>query len=143
MGIVILWIIIAAVAILIDIATSSFLFVWFTVGAIAAMIAEVMGVSFGIQVIIFLVVNLITVSLGYPWAKKKFKTSVKRTPLMEETYIGRVMKAEENIGQRAKVKVDGIYWTVQNTGEEIKAGDNFKIIGIEGIKLIIEKEEEV
>lgn len=143
MGIIILWIIIAAVAILIDIATSSFLFVWFTVGAIAAMIAEVMGVSFGIQVIIFLVVNLITVSLGYPWAKKKFKTSVKRTPLMEETYIGRVMKAEENIGQRAKVKVDGIYWTVQNTGEEIKAGDNFKIIGIEGIKLIIEKEEEV
>ena len=143
MGIIILWIIIAAVAILIDIATSSFLFVWFTVGAIAAMIAEVLGVSFGIQIIIFLVVNLITVSLGYPWAKKKFKTSVKRTPLMEETYIGRVMKAEENIGQRAKVKVDGIYWTVQNTGEEIKAGDNFKIIGIDGIKLIIEKEEEV
>ena len=143
MGIVILWIIIAAVAILIDIATSSFLFVWFTVGAIAAMIAEVLGVSFGIQVIIFLVVNLITVSLGYPWAKKKFKTSVKRTPLMEETYIGRVMKAEENIGQRAKVKVDGIYWTVQNSGEEIKAGDNFKIIGIDGVKLIIEKEEEV
>lgn len=143
MGIVILWIIIAAVAILIDIATSSFLFVWFTVGAVAAMIAEVLGVSFGIQVIIFLVVNLITVSLGYPWAKKKFKASVKRTPLMEETYIGRVMKAEENIGQRAKVKVDGIYWTVQNSGEEIKAGDNFKIIGIEGIKLIIEKEEEV
>ena len=143
MGIVILWIIIAAVAILIDIATSSFLFVWFTVGAVAAMIAEVLGVSFGIQVIIFLVVNLITVSLGYPWAKKKFKTSVKRTPLMEETYIGRVMKAEENIGQRAKVKVDGIYWTVQNSGEEIKAGDNFKIIGIDGIKLIREKEEEV
>ena len=143
MGIVILWIIIAAVAILIDIATSSFLFVWFTVGAIAAMIAEMLGVSFGVQVIIFLVVNLITVSLGYPWAKKKFKTSVKRTPLMEETYIGRVMKAEENIGQRAKVKVDGIYWTVQNSGEEIKAGDNFKIIGIDGIKLIIEKEEEV
>lgn len=143
MGIIILWIIIAAIAILIDIATSSFLFVWFTVGAIAAMIAEVLGVSFGIQVIIFLVVNLITVSLGYPWAKKKFKTSVKRTPLMEETYIGRVMKAEEDIEQRAKVKVDGIYWTVQNSGEEIKAGDNFKIIGIEGIKLIIEKEEEV
>ncbi|MDV4151031.1 NfeD family protein [Clostridium sp. AL.422] len=143
MGIVILWIIIAAVAILIDIATSSFLFVWFTVGAIAAMIAEVLGISFGVQVIIFLVVNLITVSLGYPWAKKKFKTSVKRTPLMEETYIGRVMKAEDDIEKRAKVKVDGIYWTVQNTGAEIKAGDNFKIIGIDGIKLIIEKEEEI
>ena len=143
MNAIIFWIIIAAIAIAIDIATSNFLFVWFTAGAIAAMIADFLGVSFGYQITIFLVVNLITISIGYPWAKKKFKKSVKRTPLMEETYIGRVMKAEEDITERAKVKVDGIYWTMQNTGEEIKAGDNFKIIGIEGIKLIIKKEEEI
>lgn len=143
MSAVILWIIIAAVAIIIDIATSNFLFAWFTIGAIAAMIADFFGISFGVQVIIFLVINLITVSLGYPWAKKKFKKSVKRTPLMEETYIGRTMKAEEDIIEKAKVKVDGIYWTVLNTGEEIKSGENFKIIGIEGIKLIIKKEEEI
>lgn len=143
MSAVILWIIIAAVAIIIDIATSNFLFAWFTIGAIAAMIADFVGISFGVQVIIFLVINLITVSLGYPWAKKKFNKSVKRTPLMEETYIGRIMKADEDIIEKAKVKVDGIYWTVLNTGEEIKAGENFKIIGIEGIKLIIKKEEEI
>ena len=136
-------IIIAAIAIIIDIATSNFLFAWFTIGAIAAMIADLFGISFGVQVIIFLVINLITVSLGYPWAKKKFKKSVKRTPLMEETYIGRVMKAEEDIIEKAKVKVDGIYWTVLNKGEEIKRGENFEIIGIEGIKLIIKKEEEI
>ncbi|MFU7515188.1 NfeD family protein [Clostridium sp. HCS.1] len=143
MSAVIFWIIIAAVAIIIDIATSNFLFAWFTIGAIAAMIADLFGISFGVQVIIFLVINLITVSFGYPWAKKKFKKSVKRTPLMEETYIGRRMKAEEDIIERAKVKVDGIYWTVVNTGEKIKSGENFKIIGIEGIKLIIKKEEEI
>ena len=143
MSAIILWIIIAAVAIIIDIATSNFLFAWFTIGAIAAMIADFLGVRFGVQVIIFLVINLITVSLGYPWAKKKFKNSVKRTPLMEETYIGRIMKAEEDIIEKAKVKVYGIYWTVLNTGEEIKSGENFKIIGIEGIKLIIKKEEEI
>ena len=143
MSAVIIWIIIAAVAIIIDIATSNFLFAWFTIGAIAAMIADLFGISFGVQVIILLVINLITVSLGYPWAKKKFNKSVKRTPLMEETYIGRVMKAEEDIIEKAKVKVDGIYWTVLNKGEEIKTGENFKIIGIEGIKLIIKKEEEI
>lgn len=143
MSAVIIWIIIAAIAIIIDIATSNFLFAWFTIGAIAAMIADLFGISFGVQVIIFLVINLITVSLGYPWAKKKFKKSVKRTPLMEETYIGRVMKAEEDIIEKAKVKVDEIYWTVLNKGEEIKRGENFEIIGIEGIKLIIKKEEEI
>ncbi|WP_291649253.1 NfeD family protein [Clostridium sp.] len=143
MGTVIFWIIVAAVVIAIDIATSNFLFAWFAVGAFVAMIADLLGVTFGVQVVLFLVVNLITVSIGYPWAKRKFKEGVKRTPLMEENYIGRVMKAEQDIGDRAKIKVDGIYWTVQNLGEVIKKDESFKITGIEGIKLIIKKEEEV
>lgn len=140
MSAIIFWIIIAGIAIAIDIATSNFLFAWFVVGSVTAMVADFIGISFGVQIIIFLVINLITIAIGYPWAKKKFKKSVKRLPLMEETYIGRIMKAEEDIVDRARVKVDGIYWTVQNTGEEIKSGENFKIIGIEGIKLNIKKE---
>jgi membrane protein implicated in regulation of membrane protease activity len=143
MNAVIFWIIVAAAVIAIDIATSNFLFAWFAVGAFAAMIADLLGVSFGVQAVLFLVVNLITVSVGYPWAKRKFKVGVKRTPLMEENYIGRVMKAKEDIKDRAKIKVDGIYWTVQNSGEEIKQNESFKIIGIEGIKLMIKKEEEI
>jgi membrane protein implicated in regulation of membrane protease activity len=143
MSAVIFWIIVAAVVIAIDMVTSNFLFAWFAVGAFVAMIADLLGVTFGVQVVLFLVVNLITVSVGYPWAKRKFKEGVKRTPLMEENYIGRVMKAEEDIVDRAKIKVDGIYWTVQNLGEVIKKDESFKITGIEGIKLIIKKEEEV
>ena len=143
MSAVIFWIIVAAVVIAIDMVTSNFLFAWFAVGAFVAMIADLLGVTFGVQVVLFLVVNLITVSVGYPWAKRKFKEGVKRTPLMEENYIGRVMKAEEDIVDRAKIKVDGIYWTVQNLGEVIKKDESFKITGIEGIKLINKKEEEV
>ncbi|WP_278600136.1 NfeD family protein [Clostridium tertium] len=143
MSAVIFWIIVASVVIAIDMVTSNFLFAWFAVGAFVAMIADLLGVTFGVQVVLFLVVNLITVSVGYPWAKRKFKEGVKRTPLMEENYIGRVMKAEEDIVDRAKIKVDGIYWTVQNLGEVIKKDESFKITGIEGIKLIIKKEEEV
>ena len=143
MSAVIFWIIVAAVVIAIDMVTSNFLFAWFAVGAFVAMIADLLGVTFGVQVVLFLVVNLITVSVGYPWAKRKFKEGVKRTPLMEENYIGRVMKAEEDIVDRAKIKVDGKYWTVQNLGEVIKKDESFKITGIEGIKLIIKKEEEV
>lgn len=142
MSAVIFWIIVAAVVIAIDIATSNFLFAWFAVGAFLAMIADLFGVSFGVQMVLFLVVNLITVAVGYPWAKRKFKTGIKRTPLMEESYIGRVMKAEEDITDRAKIKIDGIYWTIKNSGEEIKRSECFKIIGIEGIKLIVKKEEE-
>lgn len=143
MGMVIIWIIIAIIAIGIDILTSNFLFVWFTSGAVVAMISTLFGVSVGYQIVIFLVVNLITISIGYPWVKKKFQKVVKRTPLMEENYIGRVMKAEENIENRVRIKVDGVFWTAQNIGDEIKVGEKFKILGIDGIKLLIKKEEEL
>lgn len=138
---ILFWTIIAAIFIIIDMATSNFLFVFFVVGAVGAMVAEVFNLSIGLQVLIFLFLNLITISIGYPITKEKFNKNIKRTPLMEETYIGRVMEATEDIKDRAKVKVDGIYWTVQNYGEEIKYGEKFKIVGIEGIKLIIEKEK--
>lgn len=42
---IIVWIIIGTAALLLDLATSSFLFVWFTLGAIAALIVQILGYS--------------------------------------------------------------------------------------------------
>ncbi|GAB6169778.1 NfeD family protein [Clostridium carnis] len=142
MASLIFWILLAIAVIVLDIATSSFLFVWFALGAFIAMLADLLGASVGVQIVTFLVVSIITVSVGYPWARKKFKSSVTHTPLMEEKYIGRVMVAEEGIKEKSRVKVDGIYWTIKNKGGEIKKGEKFKITEIEGNKLIVKKEEE-
>lgn len=140
MGTTIFWIILGIVVFVLDIATSSFLFIWFSIGAVAAMIASLMGASVGAQVIIFLAVSIVTISIGYPWARKKFKSSVAHTPLMEENYIGKVLKAEDDIEERGKAKLSGVYWAVINKGETIKKGESFKIVRFEGNKLIIEKE---
>lgn len=139
----ILWFFVAIFAIALDVLTSSFLFAWFSVGALAAMIAELFNVSDGTQIVIFLLVNLITISIGYPLTRNKLKKNVNRMPLMEEKYIGLIKIAEEDILEEGRIKLDGIYWGVKNKGPNIKAGEKFKIIEIEGIKLIIEKEEEM
>ena len=138
-----LWLAIAASVILLDILTSNFLFVWFAVGAFAAMIADRFGLAIGMQIVIFLLINLITVSIGYPIVRKKYKVGAKRVPLMEEKYIGRSFIAEENIERHGRVRIDGIYWGVINNGERINKGEKYKIISIEGIKLVIIKEEEI
>lgn len=142
MGPAIFWIILGIIVFVLDIATSSFLFIWFSLGAFAAMIAALLGASIGVQIIIFLSISIVTISIGYPWARKKFKESVKRTPLMEETYIGKVLKAEEDIEERGNAKLGGVYWAVLNKGKTIKKGESFKIVRFEGNKLVIEKEEE-
>jgi membrane protein implicated in regulation of membrane protease activity len=143
MGYLFLWLSIAAGVILLDILTSNFLFAWFAVGAFAAILADGFGLAIGMQTIIFLSVNLITVSIGYPIVRKKYKAGSKRVPLMEENYIGRSFIAEEDIEREGRIRLDGIYWGIINHGKKIKKGEKFKITSIQGIKLVIRKEEEI
>ncbi|WP_090091261.1 NfeD family protein [Clostridium uliginosum] len=138
----IFWIVVGIAVFLLDIFTSSFLFVWFSIGAIAAFIAGCLNANFVVQAIIFLVVSIIAISIGYPWIRKKYKNCEHRTPLMEENYIGRVMIAEKDIESKVTLKVSGIYWTGINEGDLIHEGENFVISGIQGTKLKIKKVEE-
>ena len=139
---VISWILVAIFVIAIDIVTSSFIFMWFSIGALVAIILSLLGLSVIWQIIAFLVIGVANVSIGYPWAKKKFKADVNHVPTMEQTYIGRVMLAEEDMGETSKIKVSGIYWTAYNKGKVIKKGQEYTITGIEGNKLIVNLKED-
>lgn len=142
LGSAVFWLIVAICAFAIDILTSNFCFMLFSIGAVVAAICAVLGVPFLIQILIFAIISIISLSVGYPWLKKKYKSMHKKTPLMEEKYIGRVMESEKEIVTKSQVKVNGEYWTVINEGNVIHEGEKFVITGIEGIKLKIKKIEE-
>lgn len=136
----ILWIIISIMALLIDIATSAFLFIWFTVGGIAAIVMLIFNYSFSVQLIAFIAISAISMGIGYPMVRKSLGKSVTKTSTMEESYLNREITADEDFIETAKVKIDGIYWTVKNYGEPVKKGDCVVITGIEGNKLIVKKQ---
>lgn len=136
---VIVWLIIAIVAGAIDVLTSNFFFVLFSIGSIVAAICAGIGVPFFYQVMFFAIISLIAMIFGYPWLKKKYKKMHKRTPLMEETYIGKILIAEKDIETKAQIKVGGEYWTAINEGEKINKSQKFEITGIDGIKLKIKR----
>lgn len=136
-----LWIIISVVALVIDITTSAFLFVWFTVGGIGAIIALILGASGTLQIITFIAVTAVSMAIGYPLVRRTLKGTVSKTSTMEESYIGRRITVDEDIVEKASVKIDGIYWTVKNEGTPIKKGDRVKVTGIEGNKIIVRKIE--
>ncbi|MGL4773710.1 MAG: NfeD family protein [Clostridium sp.] len=137
MAAVIFWLIVAIGVFALDVITSSFLFVWFSIGAFGAIIAQFLGASFLMQVVVFGIVSLISIAIGYPWAKKKFKKGQVKTPLMEETYIGRTFIANEDILEEGRAKVGGVYWTVTNVGDKVLKGEKFQIVGIDGNKFLI------
>lgn len=39
---------------------------------------------------------------------------------MEESYIGRTFVIEDDIADKGRTKIDGIYWTVKNYNEPVK-----------------------
>ena len=139
---VIIWILVAIFVIAIDVVTSSFIFMWLSIGALAAIILSLLGISILWQIIAFLIVGVVTISIGYPWAKKKFKADVNQVLTMEQTYIGKEMVATEDMRETSKIKVSGIYWTAYNKGKTIKKGEKYTITGIEGNKLIVSLKED-
>ena len=138
---VIIWILVAIFLVVIDIITSSFIFMWFSLGALVAITLSLLNFTVLYQIIAFLIIGVVTISIGYPLAKKKFKTDVKQVPTMEETYIGKTMTAEEDMGDTSLINVSGIYWTACNKGKIIKKGEKFIITGLEGTKLIVKLKE--
>lgn len=135
----IIWVLIGSAAMYIDITTSTFLFVWFTIGSVAAIIMLILNQSMTTQIITFAGVSAACLAVGYPIVKKTIKKTVQVTPTMEQNYIGREFIVDKNIKQKASIKFDGIYWTVKNVGNEISKGSKAKIVGIEGNKLLIEQ----
>ncbi|WP_368490208.1 NfeD family protein [Clostridium sp. BJN0013] len=136
---IILWVIIGIAALSLDIITSSFLFVWFTVGAIGAIIAEILNYPFIIQLIVFVVISAVFIIICYPIVKKNIKKYVKPTPLREETYVGKEIVVDEEMVKNNGLKIDGVYWNIKKQGYTLKKGDIVKVIAIEGNRLVIEK----
>lgn len=131
-----LWAVIIIAAVTIDICSSNLLFVWFGIGALVAILLNVLGVPFVVQVIVFVLLGIILTLIFYPIFKKKLK-EIPKTLTREEEMIGKAFIAKTDIESTGSVMIDGTYWTVINEGKAIKAGESFIITGIVGTKFTI------
>lgn len=137
----VVWIVILIAAIIVDLSTSNMLFVWFGLGALIALILSLLNVSIEIQIITFILTGTILTLLIYPIFKKKLKDIPKTLP-REDLFIGKEFIAQNQIKDKTQIMIDGTYWTAINMGETIEKGESFKIIKIDGVKLVIGKNKE-
>lgn len=135
----ILWISVAILALIADLITSALLFVWFSAGAVLAIIFNKLGFSFIVQSFVFIAVSSLLMAVGYPVIKRTIRKTIKKTLTLEESYVGRELISEKDIVDKAIMKIDGIYWTVKNEGADIKKGERIKIVNIRGNKIIVKK----
>lgn len=134
---ILIWIFIAAVFFILELITTTFFLVWFGVGSIVAAILNYLGFDIYIQFAGFIIVSIILIL-----STRKFAATITPEPTKKTT-------AERLIGMHGKVikKLPNNSFIVNVAGEEwtscsddsVDVGDTVKVVGIDSIKLIIEK----
>lgn len=139
----IFWLIVFVILLVVEIATMALTTVWFAGGALAAFLAAYIGFGVVVQVLVFLIVSILLLVLTRPLAVKFFNQERQKTNA--ESLIGQkaIVKEEINILQATgRVEVNGMEWSAKTEESEIIEADTIVMIkGIQGVKLIVEKEE--
>ena len=134
-----LWLAVIVVTLLVEAMTAGLTTIWFSAGALAALISSYLGISFPLQIIIFIVVSVAALLLTRPLVKNKIhKNKVKTNADM---VIGKQALVVEDICPvegKGQVKVDGKIWSAKSLDLKIIQKDELVTVEkIEGVHLIV------
>lgn len=137
----IIWLALMAVLLIIEIMTLGLTTIWFAAGTLFAFLTALLGLNQGIQVGVFVVVSVVLLFFTRPWAVKYLNTRTVKTNT--EALVGksaRVIVDINNLKGEGQVVINGLEWTARSSDDTIifRTGDVVTVVGIEGVKLIVE-----
>ena len=140
----IFWLIVFVVLLVVEIATMGLTTIWFAGGALVSFLAAYIGFGVVVQVVLFLIVSILLLVLTRPIAVKFFNQERQKTNA--ESLIGQkavVLERIDTLHGTGRAEVNGMEWSAKTDepGEIIEAGTIVIIEGIQGVKLIVKKEE--
>ena len=135
-----IWLILAGIFVIAEIATVGFLIFWLSLSSLCAMITSFFTDKRIIQTAVFVVTSALFIFFTRPLAKKLDKTD---NPLVTNAFsiIGKraIVIKEINPNQGVgQIKIDGQVWTAKSTNEEfISEGTEVLILSIDGVKAVV------
>ena len=137
-----IWLIIAGVCLIVEIATVGFLVFWLAVAALITCVLSLFIDNVIIQTTIFVILSAVLILLTRPLAKKlsskdTLVTNANSIVGKEAIVTKEINEETSNIGQ---VKVSGDVWSAicYSSTEPIPVGSKVKITKIDGVKLVVE-----
>lgn len=138
-----MWIFAIIAFILLEVATPQLVTIWFAIGAIFAMIANVFGADMKVQIGLFLMISLIAIVSLRPIYKKYLKTEQIKTNV--NAIIGSkgiVTKEINNDEASGLVKINGQVWSARSeSGDSISVNERVEVLRVEGVKIIVKLAE--
>ncbi|MBO5426688.1 MAG: NfeD family protein [Lachnospiraceae bacterium] len=137
---IIIWLVIAALLVIVEIATMGLTTIWFAGGAIVAALAAIFEAHWLIQFLVFAVVSLVLLIFTRPIATKHLMKDQEKTNV--ESLVGQsalVTATINNIKGEGTVKINGLEWTARSKNDTvIEEGSEVIIDSVSGVKLIVE-----
>ena len=136
----ILWLILAGVFLAVEFGTVALISLWFVIGALAAMAADLLGAVLWLQVLIFSLVSLLMLLLLRPVLRRfvdphKVPTNVDAIA----GKVGLVTEEIDNLRGTGAVKLEGLTWSARSAvGANIPADTMVIVICVEGVKLVVD-----
>lgn len=123
-------------------ATAGLTSIWFVLGSVAGLIAAVCGGPVWLQVGLFFAVSIAALAFTRPLVAKLMKKDIKPTNADRVlNNVGRVTERIDNALPSGAVYIDGKTWTARSAdGEVIEPDAAVRILRMEGVKLIVQKE---
>lgn len=137
----IFWLVLVIVLNFVEIATVSLVSIWFVASGIVAMILSFFIEDTAIITTIFILLGIFLLVISRPIVNKLRSKDNEKTNL--DRIIGETAIVTEDIKKNVvgEVKVDGKRWSAVSKEKCLK-GDTVKVLKIDGVKLIVEKESE-
>ena len=135
----IIWLVLLVMFVMTEASTVAVVSLWFAIGALAAMIANLLGAEVWLQAVVFLVVSCSLLCALRPLVRKYFTPKLTRTNVDSVVgSMGLVTSEINNITSQGQVKLGAMEWTARSTsGEPVKAGTRIRVDRVEGVKVFV------
>lgn len=145
MNMTVVWLAILVILVVIELITMGLTTIWFAGGALVAACISIPGTPLMLQILIFLVVSALLLYFTRPVAVKYFNRDRIRTNV--ESMIGRqaiVISEINNIEGIGQINTGGMEWSARSSYHNvvIPVGAVVTILGVDGVKLIVEERKE-
>lgn len=137
----IFWLVLVIALSFVEIATVSLVSIWFVASGIVAMILSFFIEDTAIITTVFILLGIFLLVISRPIVNKLRSKDNEKTNL--DRIIGETAIVTEDIKKNevGEVKIDGKRWSAVSKEKCLK-GDTVKVLKIDGVKLIVEKESE-
>ena len=118
---------------------------WFAIGAVAAMVAALLGGALWLQIVVFAVVSGAMLALLRPMLQKFFIPKLTKTNVDSVIgSVGLVTEGIDNLTAQGRVKIGGMSWAARSTsGEALPVDTKIKVDRVEGVKVFVSPVAEV